>query len=419
MRIFTLSLITVTLSAAIGLGYLLDYSYLNIQQPQQENIQINQQQSFLFELAKQLKPDSQLQAPLSLAYNNLTELALPAELTAHIKTGEPLFLQSSQQITLYWLTDHRQPDHMMSLNYQLPEQNLTMPTTDYRLWFTLIFYTGIALLVIGWSAPLIRRLFIIQAALHRFGNGELKQRIPNSHFSYIKNIEMGYNQMAQRIETLLEDNKLLSSAVSHDLRTPIARLRFGLDWLEEKLENDVDILQHIQRLSQDLDEMSNLVETLLKFARLEQQQIELKPRAYAIKQQVNHIIDALKQQYPDKAFELNIDDQAIIQVDHTYFSMLLNNLISNACRYGQTHIQISFVQHKLNWQLHICDDGQGIAPDIRDKVLLPFFRQANSQGYGMGLAIVTKIAQWHKLKLHLDASPMGGLQVIIQADSSS
>ncbi|EWH08395.1 hypothetical protein DS2_17677 [Catenovulum agarivorans DS-2] len=414
MRIFTLSLISVTLCAAIGLGYLLDYSYLKIQQQQHQAIQINQHQSFLFALAKQLKPDSQIQAPLTFTSSNLSEFFLPAELTKHIQTGEPLFLQSSQQMSLHWL-DKNNSQQIMSLSYPLPiDDAVPRPQKDYRLWFTLAFYAGIALLVMLWSAPLIRRLFIIQAALNKFGGGELNQRIPNSHFSYIKQIEVGYNQMAQRIQTLLEDNKLLSRAVSHDLRTPIARLRFGIDWLEEKFEDDADALQHINRLSRDLDEMSNLVETLLQFARLEQQQVALKPQAYAVRQQISQLADTAMQLHPDKHIQLAIDEHANIQVDANYFNMLLNNLITNACRYGKQQIDIQFKQLKQTWVLSISDDGDGIAADIRDKVLLPFYRQPNSQGYGMGLAIVARIAKWHNLDLTLDEAHLGGLKVTLK-----
>ncbi|WP_016954685.1 ATP-binding protein [Catenovulum agarivorans] len=414
MRTFTLSLITVTLCAAIGLGYLLDYSYLKIQRQQQQDIQLNQQQSFLFALAKQLTTASQVQAPLTLSLTSVSDFALPAELTTHIQTGEPLFLQSSQQMSLHWL-DTNNPQQIMSLSYQLPaEQLIPAQTTDYRLWFTLFFYAGIALLVMLWSAPLIRRLFVIQAALNKFGSGELSQRIPNSHFSYIKQIEIGYNQMAQRIQTLLDDNKLLSRAVSHDLRTPIARLRFGIDWLEEKFEDDADAQQHINRLSRDLDEMSNLVETLLQFARLEQQTIALKLQSYRVKQQLHNLLQVSSEHYPDKNIQLDINDNASIQVDHNYFNMLLNNLITNACRYSKQQIIVCFKQNKQSWQLSINDDGKGIAADIRDKVLLPFYREKNSQGYGMGLAIVARIAKWHNLDLRLDESELGGLKVTLQ-----
>jgi two-component system OmpR family sensor kinase len=278
-----------------------------------------------------------------------------------------------------------------------------------------LFYSGIILIVFIWLYPLLMRLRLLRKMAGAFGAGDLSARIPPGSISYIADIEQEFNRMAQRIESLVYDNKLLSRGLSHDLRTPIARLRFGLDVLAEAdlSEAQKKTLAHLNR---DLIAMESLVETLLSYARMDQAKIAFKPSLVDLQQWVT---DITKEFYPEQVeMELNKSPHpTTIVADTEYLNMLVQNLLQNAERHGQGKIIVSIIATEENVALIVEDNGTGISEAEREHVLKPFYRIAsaqNTQGHGMGLAIVDRIAQWHKAVVKLESSEkLGGLKISI------
>jgi len=224
--------------------------------------------------------------------------------------------------------------------------------------------------------------------------------------------------MAQRIQSLVADNKMLASAVSHDLRTPLARLRFGIDLLDEAKDENVRA-EYQQRLSNDLTAMENLVEVLLEYARLDKQLSDMPKVPINLSKVVNDSVESLS-----GLIDLTIDwkqtsEQIITNAHARYVAMMINNLLQNAVNYGNSRVSVSLVKKRLNIVLSIEDDGPGIPIEMRAEVLKPFVRgkheemyeSGNSKGYGMGLAIVSRIAQWHDAKFVVGSSEkLGGAQ---------
>jgi len=172
------------------------------------------------------------------------DLALPTELQSLLDAGETITLESDSGIDVYF----NLPKSKRVLSLSLPQQSSS--NTPLRLMLTVLFYTCVILLVLAWLYPLIRRLRALETSAKAFGGGELDRRVTTHAGSQLHGIETEFNSMAQRIDGLVSDNKLLSSAVSHDLRTPLARLRFGVDALQEKI-TDNDQTNHLNRLSED------------------------------------------------------------------------------------------------------------------------------------------------------------------------
>jgi two-component system OmpR family sensor kinase len=280
---------------------------------------------------------------------------------------------------------------------------------------TLLFYAGIILIVFIWLYPLLRRLSLLRAMVGAFGSGNLSARIPAGAVSYIADIEQEFNRMAQRIETLVYDNKLLSRGLSHDLRTPIARLRFGLDVLDEAELSEAQ-RKTLAHLNRDLIAMESLVETLLSYARMEQAKISFKPTLVNLQLWVADIVQEF---YLDTVvFETRVTEfSPNINADAEYLNMLIHNLIQNAERHGKGKILISVDANDRNISLTLEDNGAGIPQAEREHVCKPFYRIAsasNTQGHGMGLAIVDRIAQWHNASLSLSTSEtLGGLKVSV------
>lgn len=419
MKKLTLSLLLVVVTAVIGLGWGIDQWY-NAQTAPQESQSIKAYQQLGLALINLLSvadiSEAQLaqwaeQSNAKVQVVPYAEFPLPPNLKLSFESGEPLLLESGANVSLHY--------------YFAPQQNvisLILPAStasekDSRLsWvLTLLFYSGVILIVLIWLYPLLRRLRLLRQMAGTFGSGDLSARIPVGAVSYIADIEQEFNRMAQRIESLVYDNKLLSRGLSHDLRTPIARLRFGLDVLEEAelSESQQKTLTHLNR---DLIAMESLVETLLSYARMDQAKIVFKPSLVDLQQWV---ADIVKEFYPEQVlmeFNKSAYSTAII-ADTEYLNMLIHNLLQNAERHGKGKIQVSVIATEINVALIVEDNGAGIPEAEREHVLKPFYRIAsaqNTQGHGMGLAIVDRIAQWHRAEIKLDASKLlGGLQVSV------
>ncbi|GAM59248.1 sensor protein [Vibrio ishigakensis] len=237
----------------------------------------------------------------------------------------------------------------------------------------------------------------------------MEKRIPVSKSSYIFNIESEFNRMADRIAQLVDDNKLLSRAVSHDLKTPIARLRFGIEALEETQNPELQA-KYFARLNRDLDNMEELVSTLLSYARLDEANIQPNLEQIELNAWVKSRLEAFGQT------ELDIDfvpssAPVLVESDPIYLAMQLGNLLSNAERFGKSKIRVSLASDDKHVVIVVEDDGEGIKQSEVEKVI-QFVRGSQSRGnsgHGMGLAIVNRIGTWMDSKLSIHSSPsLGG-----------
>jgi signal transduction histidine kinase len=420
LKRLTLSLLLVVVAAVIGLGWAIDQWYSTQQTPQEDPAINNYRQlgNLLVQLIAQTGTDEKTlnawadQSALHLQLTPYVDFPLPENLKKSFELGEPLVLDSGTGPSLHYYLAQRQS--VISFNLPLNPDKAVNVNLRWRL--TLLFYMGIIFVVLVWLYPLLKRLKLLRLSAGAFGTGDLSVRIPQGGVSYIADIEQEFNRMAQKIENLIADNKLLSRGLSHDLRTTIARLRFGLDVLEEAqlTEPQQKTMAHLNR---DLLAMESLVETLLRYARLEQANIALKP----LMLNLHLFLLELVQSAYDVSVTIKIhftQAEPIIFVDPEYLTMMLHNLIQNAKRHGQGQVIVSIIANPTNTTLVVEDNGAGIPIAEREHVLKPFYRAKsaqNTQGHGMGLAIVDRIAQWYKAEVILDESEtLGGLKISIQ-----
>jgi len=406
------TLISVVLIAVVGLGWLISqvYSQLNGQNGQPDNPYI----SLGRQLAQSLdQADAQAvlqhwpsDGPLELSLADEAEFPLPDHLHSQLLSGEAVLLEDNRHLLINYFLPQRKA--VLTLAVQSPSSR----SEQTSITLTLVFYCGLIFILILCLYPLVRRLMLLQESARAFGAGDLTARIEPSRWSYIRSLEEAFNQMAERVQNLLADNRLLSRAVSHDLKTPIARLRFGFEMLEEARDAEQSS-RYLQRIGQDLTAMEALINRLLDYAKLEEGHIKLDIQPVNL----NRLVERLCQQLPEGERHLRLEAAAQelwINADSHYLAMLINNLLSNAMRYSRQQISVSAWQDKQRVWLRISDDGPGIPSKERQQVLKPFVRGQASQGHGMGLAIVERIAVWHKAELTLASDEiLGGLCVQI------
>lgn len=411
----SLFLFLVILTAVVGLSWGIDQWY-HAQFAGEEDPVARAYRDTGHLLAGALDDEAADSAQLHLRHSHLSptltpydEFPLPQDLRAGFEAGEPLLLESGDQLSLHYFLPARQ--HVLSL--VLPPATGAELSAQWRWMMTLLFYLGVVAIVVLWLYyPLLRRLYQVQVAAEAFGRGDLTARVQPGLHSYIPKVERAFNQMAQRIEQLVTDNKLLSQGVSHDLRTPLARLRFGLDVIAE-----ADLPETQQRqlahLNRDLMAMESLVEALLGYARLDQAQVVFTRVPVALG---SWLQDWLHDQYPDQVGWHCPDEwrKLRVQVDPDYLAMALHNLIQNALRYGRGSVCASVSRESQYLLLVLEDDGPGIAAEDRGRLLKPFCRgkreHSGPVGHGLGLAVVERIALRHGASLQLSQSQrLGGL----------
>ncbi len=412
----TLSLLLVVLTAVVGIGWGIDRWY-NAQVAEEEDPTLNAYKTLGHEIAVLIDSGSNVdhwlnQSRLQPQLIRYQDFPLPTDVKQSFEKGAPLLLESGDQLSLHFYLE--QGHRVLSLT--LPEELHSDTNNRVRWLLTLLFYSGVIAMVLVWLYPLLRRLALLRQSAQAFGAGQFHLRIPADTRSYIHRIELEFNRMAQRIEQLIADNKLLSSGLSHDLRTPLARLRFGLDILEEATLTPQQH-QNLAHLNRDLASMESLVEAMLNYARLEQASIRFAPKSI----ELGHFVTQLYEDFYRDQVVLFIEPPThslCVLGDAEYLAMLLHNLLQNALRYGRGRVQLSLRCVKETLQVEVADNGSGIPPAEREKVLKPFYRSEGgdrqAQGHGLGLAIVERIAQWHDARLILnDSEALGGLSAIV------
>ncbi|OBT16802.1 two-component sensor histidine kinase [Vibrio sp. UCD-FRSSP16_10] len=335
-----------------------------------------------------------------------SQFPLPSSLKIQFESEGQLLLESDEGLSF----NYRLPDTGKVLHIQTQLVPNPQVGPDLNKLYTLLFYAGIVLILLLWVSPLIKQLLNLSKVTKSFGSGELQQRITINRSSYIAEIETEFNRMADRIQQLIDDNKLLSRAVSHDLKTPIARLRFGIEAIEET-DNETLRLKYFSRLNRDLDAMEELVSTLLNYARLDQANIQ--PNLEPIELN-SWLEDKLTKStlYSHEIEFIPYSQPLVVNSDPKYLSLQLGNLLSNAERFGRSKIRLQLTLQQGVIELSVDDDGQGVADQEVEQVIKPFVRGQQSRdnaGHGMGLAIVDRIGVWMGSELSIHRSKdLGG-----------
>lgn len=424
MQKLTLSLLLVILIAVVGIGGVLDNLFSQYKtQPINQSDELSSYRqlgnSLAATLDKQLKPQRIIenwphQAGLSVDLAELDSFILPDSLKQSFYAGEPLTLETELSISIHFIL----PSQQKVLTFNIPPIAKKNSNSSLQLLLTGVFYIGIIVVVLIWLYPLIKQLRKLRRTTKAFGEGKFQERITTKSISYIADIENEFNRMAQRIETLISDNRLLSDAVSHDLRTPLARLRFGIEALQET-ESPQLREKYQAHLCRDIDEMERLVSVLLNYARIEQSMIAVEKQNVDLNEIISHCIQLFTDSANDneKVIHWNAEGIALVKGDINYLNMLINNLLGNAQQYASKEIKLSVIKKDAKLSFIISDDGPGIAEEKRSELIKPFMRgeQAyENPGYGMGLAIVARIAQLHDATFSItDSVELGGAEFCV------
>lgn len=298
--------------------------------------------------------------------------------------------------------------------YPLPGETIL-----YELFIYATFFTFITLAVLIFIVPFWRDLKKLEHAATRFGEGELDSRAKIGKRSNIYQLSASFDQMANSIGTMINENRSMSNALAHDLRTPLARLRFATEMLEDDniSQTQKDDYKHI--INSSISTLEHLIQQVLVLSRY-QRAIDISRFEHCLLADVlKEEIATYKIENPDLSIKLLIDDSLLDQsifADKRAILRLLRNLVDNAIRYAKERVDIHYKQIGDEYSLSVSDDGSGIPEAIRNDVFKAFFQQDNPERkmnsqHGLGLAIVQQIALWHGGSVEISTALIGGANI--------
>ncbi len=333
---------------------------------------------------------------------------LPAELAQQLENGELIILESEQGLSL-----HQKLNKLPFILGYGPVPNLHSQANTLEFSLTIIFYLGIALVLIIWITPLVRSVQTLSSAARQVGDGNLNTRL-NPDALYLADLNRDFNSMVVRLNTLSDNNQLFSQAVSHDLRTPLARIKFALEKLGTN--NRPDQPEIIEKIQNDIQQIEILTSELLDYARLEQTRALQNDRVdlYVFLQQS---IGEFSHRSDDISFEIDESMDWHYQLDSSLFHKVMHNLIQNAITYADAKIAISVQQSDSEIRILVEDDGKGIEASMLPEIFKPF-KQANRQSkhhFGLGLAICRRAVDLLGGSIEADnQSRIGGARFIVR-----
>lgn len=272
-----------------------------------------------------------------------------------------------------------------------------------------------------WLLPMWRHLMQIKTAADAFGNGHYDTRIPYHKRSRLAVVTQAFNAMAERTQHSIRAQKELTGAVSHELRTPVARMRFSLDMLATADEH-ADRQRYIANMTQDIDELNDLLEEMLTYARLDQSADPITLKLTTLSTWFSSALQGLESLANGK--HLSWRQQGITEQEQTLMSAVMmsrvvNNLVQNALRFAKSRVEVVLSKEGEHYLLRVDDDGPGIPETGRERLFEAFAIQDDSRnkslsGFGLGLAIVKRIVEGHNGRVSIETAELGGARFLVR-----
>lgn len=292
------------------------------------------------------------------------------------------------------------------LKLETPRKRLFSKTTNLVLLWTTASALLLFIVAILFMRNQIKPIRKLANAAERFGKGhEIVPFKPEGALE-VRKAALAFNQMRHRILRFVEERTHQLAGVSHDLRTPLARMKLQLALMPDSIEK--------QSLQEDVEEMTYMIQGFLEFARgtMDEPSVEL-----SLRDVLTEFVQYFSKQHPD-FLTLGEVPHVILSIKKHILNRSLTNIVLNAHKHGSKAVMFS-VASSTFVEIFVDDDGPGIPENKRAKVFQPFVRLDSSRnretgGVGLGLAIVRDAIHLHGGRVELGTSPWGGLRVQIR-----
>lgn len=276
-----------------------------------------------------------------------------------------------------------------------------------------VLVSGILCFWLSWS--LVKPLRRLQRASHALASGDLSARIDSG---LKRKDEMGqlsrdFNTMSSKIENLLDGQKRLLADISHELRSPLARLQLAIG-IANQTSSGGD--RHLQRIEKEAQEIEDMIERVLTLSRLQSQKNTMPFNHVNLTELLQKVVDdaSFEASSQDKHIQLSSPHATItIEGDEALLLSAIENVVRNAVKYASQKVEIFVILQDKQVTLQICDDGEGVEDDQLANIFSPFYRLSSARsrdtgGAGLGLAIAMESINAHNGNIKaMNHSPHG------------
>jgi len=282
--------------------------------------------------------------------------------------------------------------------------------SEIRHWLLFVSLGGILFLLYVGIQRLFRPIGVISEQVKKIGEGDLQQSIAVNGKGELGLLASGINRMSQQISEMLESKSAMLLAISHELRSPLTRMRVNLELLDDSAARE--------KLVDDCREMETLLAAILESEKLGSGHAPLALSRCNLMSLVAEVIAS----HPEKARIRSSLTPVFLAVDELRIKLLLKNLIDNACQYSrdaQDQVEVGLHTQADFAVLTVSDQGVGIAAEDLPRLHEAFYRpdssrQRNTGGYGLGLYLCHLIVNAHGGDLRIDSEPGQGTRVIVR-----
>lgn len=348
----------------------------------------------------------ELRPNFSRGLNLEARTTLEQRLGRSISPGEHLRSSGSFREEWYYIA-FKDSDLILKVGPYNPRQ----PNGHYPIGLIIAFVAFPALA--GFFALQIERgISRVETAAEALSEGEWTARV-NPDEGLSKELAIRFNEMAARIERLVRDRDELIQAVSHELGSPLTRIRLHLELFDSELEP-----QRVESMRCELDALDELVAELLSY--VQSDNAELKRETLRPAQRIADLVELASLELVgtrEVAIHFEVDADLELFADARGFIRAIENLIRNAMRYADTAVWVRAQTTDGAVEVIIEDDGPGIPEDMREAVRTPFIRlnadrNRSTGGAGLGLAIVDRVVTRHGGALEIGDSSAGGARIV-------
>lgn len=308
-----------------------------------------------------------------------------------VKTGEDYIV---------WIRPPQRHDIWISIPLRGADESSLSPLTMYLIVIGALSVIG------GWLfvRRLNRPLQALQKAARQVGKGNFPEPLPLDGSSEIIAVTEAFNKMSQGIKQFESDRVVMTAGISHDLRTPLTRIRLASEMLPSSQDWIKDGIEH------DVDDLNAIIDQFIDYARQDQQE---EMEFADLNLLITELVEARSIESSHQ-IDLNLKPIPPSRIRKVGIKRVIENLIENAFRYGSQHIVIStsVIDKNRSILCSVRDFGHGIDESKLDSLFSPFIQgdQARgSSGSGLGLAIVKRIVESHGGKMQFTNHPDGGL----------
>jgi len=354
-------------------------------------------------------------------------------------TGEPIYIDNIKIEKLYEKKEviynkkiKRIPEIILFLDEKKTENGyiamrfnfsrLQYPRFINILLLGLFVLLLIGILLIPYSFYIIKPLNKIMNSIKDVSEGNLSNPVEVSEKSEFKNLAIAFNNMLFKLKEIMNQKQRLIADVSHELRSPLTRMRISLEILEK---DPLGRKNYIKKIISEIESLDKMIQNILDISKLDLDNYSINKKKENIIDLINSYIDKNKLLFESKKIEIikkfDTDNSLILEIDKVLFDKVLENIFSNSIKYSDDNSQIIIYVKKINntIQLKIRDFGIGVSKDELEKIFEPFYRTDQSRskktgGTGLGLSIVKKIVKQHNAEVFAKIPEDNkGLEIII------